>query len=91
MDDNVMRLIDRLAHEKAEKARLEIMLSILQRIVDHEEYEATKLHIEAGEHLKKPADTAISVSEIHKIFGWGYGSPATNLISQSKKMEEESL
>ena len=90
MNDSVMRLIERLVHVEAERARLDIMLSILQRIVDREEYEATKLHIEAGEHLKKPADTAISVSEIRKIFGWGYGFPATNLISQSKKMEEES-
>lgn len=89
MNDNVMRLIDRLVHEKAEKARLEILLSVLQRIVDREEYEATKLHIEAGEHLKEPADTAISVLEIRKVFGWGYGFPATNLISQSKKMDEE--
>lgn len=90
MDDNVMRLIDRLAHEKAEKARLEIMLSVLQRIVDSEEYEATRIQIEMGEHLKEPAHTAISVSEIRKVFGWGYGFSATNLISQSKKMEEES-
>lgn len=88
MDDNMMRLIDRMAHEKAEKARLEIMLSVLQRIVDSEEYEATRIQIEMGEHLKEPAHTAISVSEIRKIFGWGYGFSATNLISQSKKKEE---
>lgn len=90
MDDNMMRLIDRMAHEKAEKARLEILLSVLQRIVDSEEYEATRIQIEMGEHLKEPAHTAISVSEIRKVFGWGYGFSATNLISQSKKMEEES-
>ena len=90
MNDNVMTLIERLVHEKAEKARLEILLSVLQRIVDLEEYEATKLQLEMGEHLKEPAHTAISVSEIRKIFGWGYGFSATNLISQSKKMEEES-
>lgn len=89
INDNMMNLIDRLVHEKAEKARLEIMLSVLQRIVDSEEYEATRIQIEMGEHLKEPAHTAISVSEIRKVFGWGYGFPATNLI-QSKKMEEES-
>lgn len=88
MDDNMMRLIDRMAHEKAEKARLEILLSVLQRIVDSEEYEATRIQIEMGEHLKEPAHTAISISEIRKVFGWGYGFPATNLISQSKKKEE---
>lgn len=88
MDDNVMRLIDRLVHEKAEKARLEIMLSVLQRIVDSEEYEATRIQIEMGEHLKEPVHTAISISEIRKVFGWGYGFSATNLISQSKKKEE---
>ena len=90
MNDNLMNLIDQLVYAKAEKARLVTMLSVLQRIVDCEEYEATKLRIEMGEHLKEPADTAISVSEIRKLFGWGYGFSATNLISQSKKMEEES-
>lgn len=89
MDDNMMRLIDRMAHEKAEKARLEIMLSVLQRIVDSEEYEATRIQIEMGEHLKEPAHTAISVSEIRKIFGWGYGFPATNLILSQNKKEEK--
>ena len=84
-----MNLIDQLVYAKAEKARLITMLSVLQRIVDCEEYEATKLHIEAGEHLKEPADTAISVSEIHKIFGWGYGSPATNLIGSQNEKEEK--
>lgn len=89
MNDNVMNLIDKLVHAEAEKARLITMLSVLQRIVDREEYEATKLRIEMGEHLKEPADTAISVSEIHKIFGWGYGFPATNLISSKKEKEEK--
>ena len=90
MNDNVMNLIERLVHAEAEKARLTLMLSVLQRIVDCEEYEATKRQIEIGECLKEPAYTAISISEIRKVFGWGYGFSATNLISQSKKMEEES-
>lgn len=89
MNDNVMRLIDRLVHAEAEKARLEIMLSVLQRIVDSEEYEATRIQIEMGEHLKEPAHTAISISEIRKIFGWGYGFPATNLILSQNKKEEK--
>lgn len=88
MNDNMMNLIERLVHVGAEKARLEIMLSVLQRIVDSEEYEATRIQIEMGEHLKEPAHTAISISEIRKVFGWGYGFSATNLISQSKKKEE---
>jgi len=88
MNDNLMNLIDRLVHAEAERARSDVLLCALQRIVDLEEYEATKLHIEMGEHLKEPAHTAISISEIRKIFGWGYGFSATNLISQSK--EEES-
>lgn len=89
MNDNVMRLIDRLVHEKAEKARLETMLSVLQRIVDSEEYEATRIQIEMGEHLKEPAHTAISVSEIRKVFGWGYGFSATDLILSQNKKEEK--
>ena len=89
MNDNVMRLIDRLVHAEAEKARLETMLSVLQRIIDSEEYEATRIQIEMGEHLKEPAHTAISISEIRKVFGWGYGFPATNLILPQNKKEEK--
>ena len=89
MNDNVMKLIDRLVHAESEKAQSEVLLCALQRIVDREEYEATKLRIEMGEDLKEPAHTAISVSEIRKVFGWGYGFSATNLILSQNKKEEK--
>ena len=88
MDDNVMNLIDRLIDAETDNARLGTKLSALQRIVDREEYEATKRQIERGEQVKEPAYTAISVSEIRKIFGWGYPFLIRNLICPPEKKEE---
>ena len=88
MDDNMMNLIGQLIDAETDNARLNARLDVLHKIVDREEYEATKRQIDRGEQEKKPAYTTISVSEIRDVMGWSESCQLIKLICSPKKKEE---
>ena len=88
MDDNMKNLIDQLIEAETDNARLYARLDALHKIVDREEYKATKRQTERGEQANEPAYTTISVSEIRDVMGWSESSQLIKLICSPKKKEE---
>ena len=88
MNDNVMNLIGQLIDAETDNARLNARLDALHKIVDREEYKATKRQTERGEQANEPAYTTISVSEIRDVMGWSESCQLIKLICSPKKKEE---
>lgn len=88
MNDNTMNLIGQLIDAETDNARLNARLDALHKIVDQEEYKATKRQIERGEQANEPAYTTISVSEIRDVMGWSESCQLIKLICSPKKKEE---
>ena len=88
MDDNMMNLIGQLIDAETDNARLNARLDALHKIVDQEEYKATKRQIERGEQVEEPASTTISVSGIRDVMGWSESCQLIKLICSPKKKEE---
>ena len=88
MNGNTMNLIGQLIDAEADNARLNARLDALHKIVDQEEYKATKRQIERGEQVEEPAYTTISVSEIRDVMGWSESCQLIKLICSPKKKEE---
>ena len=88
MDDNMMELINRWVDTETDNARLHARLDALHKIVDREEYRATKRQIERGDQANEPAYTTISVSEIRDVMGWSESCQLIKLICPPQKKEE---
>lgn len=88
MNDNMMNLIGQLIDAETDNARLNARLDALHKIVDREEYKATKRQTERGEQANEPAYTTISVSEIRDVMGWSKSCQLIKLICSPKKKEE---